>query len=308
MSASKRQQRQANDGADPMRLVIDTDAHAAMHRHCSASARTEVCGILVGFTGEDQRGRWTRVVSVIEGRHAREDQMSVTFTHETWDEVHARLAERNDKARVIGWYHTHPDFGIFFSAPDIFVHRSLFGLEGQVGVVIDPVREECGVFASTSRGLQVLSRFEVARQNKSGHIVRCAYQSDPLRDLAHEARAAAEPGETAFARSTLDSIEASIARVERRLDLQYRLLLVSVSVLVLLALVAGLYLGRRSQSNVLEIPKEIITRERSPIIIQVVEDTKRTPAPASKDDPGAVTPPKGEQPNPERSNSTEGKP
>lgn len=257
---------------EPLRLIFDTDAHAAMETHCSASAGNEVCGVLVGFTGEEAGLRWTRVVAVIEGRHAREDQMSVTFTHETWDAVHAKLAERDDKARVIGWYHTHPDFGIFYSAPDVFVHRNFFGLEGQVGVVVDPVRAERGVFASTSRGLQTLSRYEVARQNKAGHFMRCTYQTDPLRDAAVEARAASESQNDGFARSSLDSIEAGIARVERRVDMVFRMLLLAVPLAALISLLLGLYLGRRVL--VVEIPRGDLKAGAGPIVIPIIEDPR----------------------------------
>ena len=272
--ASSKLTRTKKRPSEPLRLVFDTDAHRAMDEHCSAAPRNEVCGILVGFTGEDASGRWTRVVSIIRGVHAREDQMSVTFTHETWDAVHAELAKRDDKARVIGWYHSHPDFGIFYSAPDRFVHRNFFGLEGQVGVVVDPVRQERGVFANTNRGLITLARYEVARQNKQGHLVDCKYVDEPLRDAMPEARAAAEQGGGSgdFARSSLDSIEANLARIERQQEVMFKIMCVGLPVLLLLAALAGMFIGRRGAA--LEIPQSALDPSRSPMIIQVVAPPK----------------------------------
>lgn len=277
----------------PLRLVFDTDAHRVMNVHCSTSARNEVCGILVGFTGVDAAGRWTRVVAVIQGSHAREDQMSVTFTHETWDAVHTELAKRKDKARVIGWYHSHPDFGIFYSAPDLFVHRNFFGLDGQVGVVIDPVRDECGVFANTERGLQTLARYEVARQNRQGHFVDCTYVNEPLRDALPEARAAAEQrdGPSDFARSSLDSIEANIARIEQRLMLMGKVMTIGVPVLVVLAVLAGMFIGVRQ--GAVEIPVSMLDPAKSPIIINVVAPAKEpAKSEAAKPKPPQATQPK----------------
>lgn len=225
-------------------LVIDPDAHRALDAHCGANPRNEVCGVLVGFTGEDDGRRWTRVVAIIEGKHAREEQMSVTFTHETWDAVHDALAKRTDKARVVGWYHTHPDFGVFYSAPDVFVHRNFFNLEGQVGIVVDPVRDERGVFASTAQGIVTLARYEVARQNARGHLVDCRYADDPLRDDMPEARAAASTGDAGLMRSNLDSIEARIAELGQRMNKLATMLLVVAPVMGALGFGAGLYFGR----------------------------------------------------------------
>lgn len=230
--------------SDALTLVIDPDAHRALEAHCGASPRNEVCGVLVGFTGEENGRRWTRVVAVIEGKHAREEQMSVTFTHETWDAVHEALAQRTDRARVVGWYHTHPDFGIFYSAPDVFVHRNFFNLEGQVGIVVDPVRDERGVFATTAQGLVTLPRYEIARQNARGHLVDCRYAAEPLRDDMPEARAAASPGDEGFARSSLDSIEARLTEMDERLSKLATMFLLVVPIVGVLALGAGLYLGR----------------------------------------------------------------
>jgi proteasome lid subunit RPN8/RPN11 len=253
----------------PVRLVFDPDAHRAMESHCNGTPEREVCGVLVGFTGEDDHGRWTRVVAIIEGRHAREDQMSVTFTHETWDVVHTCLARRTDKARVIGWYHTHPNFGIFYSAPDLFVHRNFFGLAGQVGVVVDPVRNERGVFANIATGITVLERYEVARLNRSGHLVRCAYNHDPLAESLAPARAAAEATSTAGLsdpniRSALDSIEATLARIERQSQVRFRIALAASTLLAVLGFGTGVFYGQRR--TVIEIPRSLILPDRAPAI------------------------------------------
>ena len=279
--AHNKQKSRSTRTPEPLRLVLDTNAHAAMNAHCSASPRNEVCGVLVGFTGEDAGGPWTRVVAVIEGKHAREDQMSVTFTHDTWDAVHTQLAMRKDKARVIGWYHTHPDFGIFFSAPDVFVQSSLFGLKGHVGFVVDPVRHECGVFVNTAKGLQTLARYEVARQNNSGHLVHCKYIDQPLREARDEARAAADSGDS-YSRSSLDSIESSLARLERKVQINFWVVVAAVPILVLLGFAAGVLLGR--QSGVLEIPRSVLPTERA-------QSTSRIPpVPAAKPAPALATP------------------
>lgn len=253
------------------RVVFDPAANKAIEDHCFGNASHEVCGVLVGFTYEEKGNPCTRIVGAIEGQHAREEQMSVTFTHQTWDAVHVALAKRTDKARVVGWYHSHPDFGIFYSAPDIFVHSNFFGSAGQVGLVIDPIRNERGVFLSTSQGLRTLPRFEVARQNKGGHMVTCKYVAEPLRDALPEARAAASTGsEGGYAQSTLDSIESNMAQLNRSVISSKYLLLLWMPLVALLSFTAGVFIGQGCSNSPITqkvLPGEFRVVVPSPVLV-----------------------------------------
>ena len=52
---------------------------------------------------------------------------------------------------IVGWYHTHPDFGIFLSDRDRFIQENFFSGAGQVALVIDPIRKTVGVFTWRER-------------------------------------------------------------------------------------------------------------------------------------------------------------
>lgn len=229
---------------DLLALVFDTDAHRAMEAHCSRDPQREVCGVLVGFTGVAGRQSWTRVVAVIEGIHAREEQMSVTFTHETWDAVHDVLAARQDGAKVVGWYHSHPDFGVFYSSPDAFVHRNFFGSDGQVGIVVDPVRRESGAFVSKAGSLVTLDRYEVARVNARGHLVTCRYIDDPLRDTRPEATAAAESDQ-----SRSHAIETALAVLDSRTRHMALVQWIWIPIAIAMALASGILIGSSLSSR-----------------------------------------------------------
>jgi hypothetical protein len=48
---------------------------------------------------------------------------------------------------LLGWYHTHPDLGIFLSETDLEkTHRVLFAEPFQIALVYDPVRHKAGYF------------------------------------------------------------------------------------------------------------------------------------------------------------------
>jgi hypothetical protein len=71
----------------------------------------------------------------------------VTFTHEAWNVINREMDTRFADLRIVGWYHTHPTFGIFLSERDAFIHEHFFSNPGQIAYVVDPVAETEGVFA-----------------------------------------------------------------------------------------------------------------------------------------------------------------
>jgi proteasome lid subunit RPN8/RPN11 len=44
--------------------------------------------------------------------------------------------------KIIGWIHTHPDYGIFLSENDMFIQNNYFKDINQVAYVIDPIQKE----------------------------------------------------------------------------------------------------------------------------------------------------------------------
>ena len=47
---------------------------------------------------------------------------------------------------VTGWYHSHPNLGVFFSGVDRATQRAFFNQPYALGLVIDPIRNEEMVF------------------------------------------------------------------------------------------------------------------------------------------------------------------
>jgi proteasome lid subunit RPN8/RPN11 len=58
---------------------------------------------------------------------------------------------------VIGWYHSHPNLGAFFSGTDRKTQREFFNREYHLGLVIDPVRNEERWFYGSESGAVELS-------------------------------------------------------------------------------------------------------------------------------------------------------
>ncbi|MCO6437291.1 MAG: Mov34/MPN/PAD-1 family protein [Phycisphaerae bacterium] len=131
---------------DPLRVHIAQEPYDAIMAHSKESDRIELCGVLVGEILKDELGPFLRVTHTIRGEHAKNEAVQVTLTQETWAHIHRVMDSEHDGRAIVGWYHTHPGFGIFLSQMDVFIHRHFFDLPWQIAFVVDPQSGDEGVF------------------------------------------------------------------------------------------------------------------------------------------------------------------
>lgn len=129
------------------RIFISEDAFDRATERGQADLTREVGGVLVGRIHQDKNGPFVKVDATIDALYAEEKETELTFTQETWDYIHKELESKHKGKKIVGWYHTHPGFGIFLSDRDLFIHRSFFNLPYQIALVYDPKSHEHGVFA-----------------------------------------------------------------------------------------------------------------------------------------------------------------
>ena len=53
---------------------------------------------------------------------------------------------QNSSLRIVGWWHSHPDFGCFLSNTDLTTQKYFFPESYQVALVVDPIRDELGFY------------------------------------------------------------------------------------------------------------------------------------------------------------------
>lgn len=108
----------------------------------------ECAGLLAGHAYYDP----DRQVTVVEVRAAVETQAesqgpgSVRIAPQDFHAARQQIDQQG--MRVVGWYHTHPNYGIFLSSDDKLVIQSLFNASYHVALVYDPIRNEVGCFYS----------------------------------------------------------------------------------------------------------------------------------------------------------------
>lgn len=135
------------------RTVVLQSVINGIKEHGRSSMHEEVCGVLVGSLCWDG-GPYLLVDDRIEGKHASHQSGSVTFTSDTWDFIHEELAAKHPDRKIVGWYHTHPGFGIFLSNMDAFIHENFFSFPWQPAYVFDPQAETDGFFFRTNGELR----------------------------------------------------------------------------------------------------------------------------------------------------------
>lgn len=146
------------------RVAIARQPHAELIAHAKESLDAEVCGVLVGQLCEDDEGSFVEVSAVIRGAQASGGSTHVTFTQATWTTIHETMDQKYPKLRIVGWYHTHPGFGVEFSEMDLFIQRNFFSGPGQIALVTDPLSGAVAIAAnqsSASGGITYLPKYWV---------------------------------------------------------------------------------------------------------------------------------------------------
>jgi proteasome lid subunit RPN8/RPN11 len=135
----------------------------------------EVGGIVVGYRCErrDEQGQLQYdlvATDLIPINSSDSSCTHVCFTESAWAGAERELNIRfmPEGKRRLGWYHTHPVQGIFFSAQDQSSH-GIFTEAYQFALVLDPRQMEAGLFYWNSYRDQVVAgpiRFPLARRRE----------------------------------------------------------------------------------------------------------------------------------------------
>lgn len=128
------------------RVVYTQNALAQIMAHCDTTHAAEVGGALLGTAYQHNDLLFIEVEAAIPAVSADNGPSHFTFTADVWAQLH-RDREAYPDLEIVGWFHTHPDLGVFFSADDVIVHTAAFREPWHVALVVDPVRDEACTFA-----------------------------------------------------------------------------------------------------------------------------------------------------------------
>lgn len=109
-----------------------------------SSKKTELGGLLLGKVFRLTSNPLSRVALIEVSDSLKSEDfdstgVSLTMDTEIWDRARTLIG---DDAIIVGWYHSHPDLGAFFSGTDRHTQASVFYHDYSLGLVVDPIRKE----------------------------------------------------------------------------------------------------------------------------------------------------------------------
>jgi proteasome lid subunit RPN8/RPN11 len=125
-------------------IVCPNEQMLKIEEHCFSETQIEVGGFLIGRVEENK----TTITAAVAATHTIGQSTQLTFTHDTWDAIYKFMENLPADEKLIGWYHSHPNFGVFLSDHDQFIQNNFFKGEGQITIVVDPIRGRRGWFRS----------------------------------------------------------------------------------------------------------------------------------------------------------------
>lgn len=173
-------------GATSVKIKVWQGALRKAREHAQRHRRDEVGGICIGTLGKGRHsGRWiVEITDTLMAEHTINRGASITFTPDTWSAANRIIEQRyaTSGERMVGWYHSHPMSGVFFSFYDLFVHENFFTQPWHVALVIDPFRGREGFFVWSGEATSVRRYPDDEVEILSGSCPRPAAEHDK-RDL-----------------------------------------------------------------------------------------------------------------------------
>jgi len=160
---------------DQTGLRIDSEVVRQIRQHARSENKTEVCGVLIGR--ETVEG--IEIRACIAGVNAAQGGAHVTFTQDTWEHIYKIKDKEYPNERILGWYHSHPGFGVFLSDHDTFIHKNFFSSPRQVAWVYDPHSDEEGCFGWQESRIVRLTRIDIV-DRRGGERADNASKPEPI--------------------------------------------------------------------------------------------------------------------------------
>lgn len=121
-------------------IYISQAVYKEIHKFTKNKTVNESGGMLIGNVIEEF-GKTNIVINgFIEAKYSESTPTTLKFTHESWEYCHKVMEEKFHGQKIVGWIHTHPDFGIFLSEYDKFIQDNFFKEDYQIAYVIDPIQ------------------------------------------------------------------------------------------------------------------------------------------------------------------------
>jgi proteasome lid subunit RPN8/RPN11 len=187
-----------------LRLFMDKLVWHAMWDHAVSDTTMEVAGDIFGGIYKDADGPYIDARGIIPSRFLTATRMSARDTTESKQHFLQQRRLLYPDLKLVVWYHTHPDLGVFLSGNDRRTKQITYPLWYQVAIVIDPIKKEIGFFYGQKQELKPVSQVYLYQTNRLMdrlHIIEKADGEDDKTSLGgpvpgHKIDPVVGPGKT----------------------------------------------------------------------------------------------------------------
>ncbi|MEZ4516534.1 MAG: Mov34/MPN/PAD-1 family protein [Chloroflexota bacterium] len=169
-------------------VIIHQTALLQANAHSLSNVDVELGGALLGHAYRHDGQVYVEVKAALPAISADHGPVHFTFSADSWSGLQQDRATHYPNLDIVGWFHTHPDLGVFYSSDDVVVHSAAFTLPWHVGLVIDPLREEASFFGWSNNRLQPLSGFYELPERQTETIVTWRAVKSAVWDTAYMPR------------------------------------------------------------------------------------------------------------------------
>lgn len=127
-------------------VIMSPQALHTVDVHLLSDIRKELGGFLLGTSYQSNGRLYVEVEAALIAHSDKNGPVHFTFTADSWARAHQEREEFYPELEIVGWFHSHPDLGVFYSSDDVTVHTTAFSSLWHVGLVVDPVRREACLF------------------------------------------------------------------------------------------------------------------------------------------------------------------
>ena len=145
--------------------LLQVAAHSRSRLDC------ELGGALLGHAYRYKTGVVVEVKAALPAVSSDHGPVHFTFSADSWAKLHRDRTAHYPQLDIVGWFHTHPDLGVFYSSDDVVVHSAAFTQPWHAGLVVDPVRQEAAFFGWVDGALRPFDGFYELRERQPESVV-----------------------------------------------------------------------------------------------------------------------------------------
>lgn len=181
---------------DPVIIITHREALGQITAHSQSDLGVELGGALLGRAYRYKGQVYVEVQAALPAAAGDHGPIHFTFTADSWTQLQQDRSASYPHLDIVGWFHTHPGLGVFYSGDDVIVHSAAFTLPWHVGLVVDPVGNEAAFFGWAKNNLVPLAGFYELVEPPIGPVVDWQMVPTTVWQESYEERPEQETGLT----------------------------------------------------------------------------------------------------------------